>query len=68
MIAINELDRVEILTLQDNYIDMTATDNSEMIHRAGARVNGEIRKSVLAEHGFSAGHASLSRLRGAFPD
>jgi len=54
MITINELDRVEILTLQDNYIDMTATDNSEMIQRAGARVNGEIRKSVLAEHGFSA--------------
>ena len=54
MITIHELDRVEILTLQDNYIDMTATDNSEMIHRAGARVNGEIRKSVLAEHGFSA--------------
>jgi len=54
MIAINELDRVEILTLQDNYIDMTATDNSEMVHRAGARVAGEQRKSVLAEHGFSA--------------
>jgi uncharacterized metal-binding protein len=29
---INELDRVEILTLQDNYIDMTAMDNSTMIH------------------------------------
>jgi 7,8-dihydropterin-6-yl-methyl-4-(beta-D-ribofuranosyl)aminobenzene 5'-phosphate synthase len=54
MMAINELDKVEILTLQDNYIDMTATDNSEMIRRAGARVAGEIRKSILAEHGFSA--------------
>lgn len=53
-VAMNELDRVEILTLQDNYIDMTATDNSAMIHRAGTRVRGEIRKSVLAEHGFSA--------------
>jgi len=51
---INELDRVEILTLQDNYIDMTATDNSAMIHRAGSRVKGQVRKSVLAEHGFSA--------------
>lgn len=50
----NALDRVEILTLQDNYIDMTATDNSEMIRRAGARKAGETRKSVLAEHGFSA--------------
>ncbi len=54
MATMNELDRVEILTLQDNYIDMTATDNSEMIGRAGARVAGETRKSVLAEHGFSA--------------
>ena len=51
---INELDRVEILTLQDNYIDMTAMDNSAMIHRAGSRVKGQDRKSVLAEHGFSA--------------
>jgi 7,8-dihydropterin-6-yl-methyl-4-(beta-D-ribofuranosyl)aminobenzene 5'-phosphate synthase len=54
MMAINALDKVEILTLQDNYIDMTATDNSEMIRRAGARRAGEQRKSVLAEHGFSA--------------
>lgn len=52
--GINELDRVEILTLQDNTIDMTATDNNEIIRRAGARVAGETRKSVLAEHGFSA--------------
>ena len=52
--GINALDRVEILTLQDNYIDMTATDNSEMIRRAGVRTAGEKRKSVLAEHGFSA--------------
>jgi len=54
MVTMNDLDRVEILTLQDNYIDMTATDNSAVIRRAGARVAGETRKSVLAEHGFSA--------------
>jgi 7,8-dihydropterin-6-yl-methyl-4-(beta-D-ribofuranosyl)aminobenzene 5'-phosphate synthase len=54
MMTINELDKVEILTLQDNYIDMTTTDNNEMIRRAGTRVVGETRKSVLAEHGFSA--------------
>jgi 7,8-dihydropterin-6-yl-methyl-4-(beta-D-ribofuranosyl)aminobenzene 5'-phosphate synthase len=53
-IRLNEIDRVEILTLQDNYIDMTATDNSAMIYRAGTRVAGEIRKPILAEHGFSA--------------
>jgi 7,8-dihydropterin-6-yl-methyl-4-(beta-D-ribofuranosyl)aminobenzene 5'-phosphate synthase len=54
MITINELDRVEILTLQDNYIDMTARDNDDMVYRAGTPVAGEVRKSVLAEHGFSA--------------
>jgi 7,8-dihydropterin-6-yl-methyl-4-(beta-D-ribofuranosyl)aminobenzene 5'-phosphate synthase len=54
MITINELDRAEILTLQDNYIDMTAKDNSAMIYRAGTRVAGKIRKPILAEHGFSA--------------
>lgn len=54
MITINELDRVEILTLQDNYIDMTARDNNDMVYRAGTPVAGEVRKSVLAEHGFSA--------------
>jgi 7,8-dihydropterin-6-yl-methyl-4-(beta-D-ribofuranosyl)aminobenzene 5'-phosphate synthase len=52
--VMNKLDRVEILTLQDNTIDMTATDNNDMIRRAGARVAGEQRRSVLAEHGFSA--------------
>jgi hypothetical protein len=41
MTAMNELDKVEILTLQDNYIDMTATDNSEIIYR---RCTG--RKSI----------------------
>jgi 7,8-dihydropterin-6-yl-methyl-4-(beta-D-ribofuranosyl)aminobenzene 5'-phosphate synthase len=54
MIALNELNRVEILTLQDNYIDMTAKDNSAMIYRAGTKTAEGLRKSVLAEHGFSA--------------
>jgi 7,8-dihydropterin-6-yl-methyl-4-(beta-D-ribofuranosyl)aminobenzene 5'-phosphate synthase len=53
-IGLNELDRVEILTLQDNTVDTTALDNSEMIRRAGSLVKGEIRKSILAESGFSA--------------
>jgi len=33
-IRINELDKVEILTLQDNYIDLTAMDNNEIVQRA----------------------------------
>jgi 7,8-dihydropterin-6-yl-methyl-4-(beta-D-ribofuranosyl)aminobenzene 5'-phosphate synthase len=33
---------------------MTAQDNNALIHRAGTWVKGEIRKSILSEHGFSA--------------
>lgn len=48
------VDKVEILTLQDNYIEITAGDNSDIIHRAAAVKEGNIRNSILAEHGFSA--------------
>jgi len=51
---INEIDKVEILTLQDNYIDLTATDNSAIIKRALPLRDGQIRRSILSEHGFSA--------------
>lgn len=50
---LNALDKVEITTLQDNYIEMTAMDNNEIITRAGTVKDGEIKKSVFAEHGFS---------------
>lgn len=52
--ALNALDRVEILSLQDNYIDMTAVDNTDIVRRARSVRDGEIRNSVQAEHGFSA--------------
>jgi len=48
------VDQVEILTLQDNYIDITATDNTEVVTRAIPLKEGEIRASIVAEHGFSA--------------
>lgn len=51
---LKEVDKVEILTLQDNYIEMTAMDNNAVITRAMPLKEGEIRASVLAEHGFSA--------------
>ena len=51
---INEIDKVEILTLQDNYIDLTAMDNSEIVKRASPLLDGQFRKSILSEHGFSA--------------
>jgi len=51
---IKTVDKVEILTLQDNYIDVTAMDNNQVIQRAMPLEGLEIKKSILAEHGFSA--------------
>ena len=48
------IDKVEILTLQDNYIDLTAQDNNDVVARAMPLKGLEIRNSILAEHGFSA--------------
>lgn len=53
-VRLNAVDKIEILTLQDNYIEMTAMDNNAVISRAAPLKEGEIRASVLAEHGFSA--------------
>jgi len=53
-IRLNEVNKVEILTLQDNYIDIAAMDNTDIVHRAMPVKDQEIRTSILAEHGFSA--------------
>ena len=53
-VSLTAMDKVEILTLQDNYIEMTAMDNNAVITRAAPLKEGEIRASILAEHGFSA--------------
>jgi len=53
-ITLKDADKVEILTLQDNYIDVAAMDSSEMVQRAMPLKDGEIKNSILAEHGFSA--------------
>jgi len=47
-------DKIEILSLQDNYIEMTATDNSAVVTRAIPLKEGQFCLSVLAEHGFAA--------------
>ena len=52
--TLQPVDRVEIHTLQDNYIDLTSGDSSDMVRRAVPVRDGEIRNSILAEHGFSA--------------
>lgn len=52
--VLKPVDKVEILTLQDNYIDITALDSNAVVMRATPLKDGEIAASVLAEHGFSA--------------
>jgi len=48
------VDKIEIHTLQDNYIDLTAMDDGSVIRRARPVRDAEIKNSILAEHGFSA--------------
>ena len=51
---IHEVDRVEILVLQDNYIDIASGDSNDIIQRAIPLIGVELKNTVLAEHGFSA--------------
>jgi 7,8-dihydropterin-6-yl-methyl-4-(beta-D-ribofuranosyl)aminobenzene 5'-phosphate synthase len=48
------VERVEILTLQDNYIDLTSGDGSAVVQRAIPLKGDQVSVSLLAEHGFSA--------------
>ena len=46
---------MEIITLEDNYIDIVAMDDSQIVKRAIAINGNEMsRSTILAEHGFSA--------------
>ena len=51
-ICLLESERVEVVSLQDNYIDIAAHDGNEIVRRAHRERN--MGKSILAEHGFSA--------------
>jgi len=53
MFTLNEIDKVEILALQDNYIDLLAMDSNEIVDRALPAKDMEVKNSYLAEHGFS---------------
>ncbi len=50
---LNPIDKVEVLTLQDNRIDLVAQDNNEIVQRPIPLDGKEFRKSIRAEHGFS---------------
>jgi 7,8-dihydropterin-6-yl-methyl-4-(beta-D-ribofuranosyl)aminobenzene 5'-phosphate synthase len=53
-IQLQEVDRVEILTLQDNYIDIAAHDGTAIVQRPAPEDASGNRVSITAEHGFSA--------------
>ncbi|MEW6444029.1 MAG: MBL fold metallo-hydrolase [bacterium] len=52
-VSLREADRVEVVTLQDNYIDLAAFDGTATVQRAAPVKGMAIRNSILAEHGFS---------------
>jgi 7,8-dihydropterin-6-yl-methyl-4-(beta-D-ribofuranosyl)aminobenzene 5'-phosphate synthase len=49
----NEVDKLEILTLQDNYVDMVSMDSNQIVQRPMPIQGNEIKTSILAEHGFA---------------
>jgi 7,8-dihydropterin-6-yl-methyl-4-(beta-D-ribofuranosyl)aminobenzene 5'-phosphate synthase len=51
---LNAVDKVEIITLEDNYVDLAAMDGSDMVTRAMPLKGNEFKNSILAEHGFAA--------------
>lgn len=53
-ISLSVVDKIEVLTLQDNYVDMIATDSNAMVSRASIFRDGQLKISILSEHGFSA--------------
>ena len=53
-LKLEPVDKLVIHTLQDNYIDLTAMDNSDVIQRAHPVKDSQIKSSLLAEHGFAA--------------
>ena len=53
-IQLQEVDQVEILTLQDNYIDIAAHDGTAVMQRPAPEDASGNRVCITAEHGFSA--------------
>jgi metal-dependent hydrolase (beta-lactamase superfamily II) len=53
-ITLKECDRIEILTLQDNYVDLLDSGSNEIVHRAAMIRGSMMSGSIIAEHGFSA--------------
>ncbi len=58
---LNQVDKVEIWTLEDNYIDLVSGDNSAIVTRAMPVKDMKVTNSILAEHGFAALVATTTR-------
>ena len=54
MTALKPVEKVEIVTLADNYVDLVSMDNNEHVTRAMPVKDMVFSNSILAEHGFSA--------------
>jgi 7,8-dihydropterin-6-yl-methyl-4-(beta-D-ribofuranosyl)aminobenzene 5'-phosphate synthase len=52
-IHLEQIDQLEILTLQDNFIDLASQDGNEMVQRAMPLKGMAFSNSITAEHGFS---------------
>ncbi|MEW6079617.1 MAG: MBL fold metallo-hydrolase [Thermodesulfobacteriota bacterium] len=52
-IYLKEVDAIELVTLQDNYIDLLSQSDTDIICRAKPLNGNEVTNSILAEHGFS---------------
>ena len=53
-VTMNEIDKIEILALQDNYIDLLSQDSNDIISRALPVKDNEVKTTIIAEHGFAA--------------
>jgi len=51
---LQRVERIEILSLQDNFVDLAAFDSTSVVRRALPIKDGEVKCSIGAEHGFSA--------------
>ncbi len=54
METVNKVDKIEILILVDNYIDILLRDNSDIVTRASSFKEKKLSNAILAEHAFSA--------------
>ncbi len=54
--ALNEVDKVEVLTLQDNYVDIASMDSTEMVQRAMPVKDSEVKagraRFFSLDHGY----------------